>query len=279
MTALSFAPPTSPKAAKTWPLWLGILLALSVLGALPATRQWFLAWDTRIAYWMNGLLGHSKGFDLFVAWLNGNKGDAAVIVVLFLFFAAHCCIPWDRRKVCEKAAYWVWVGATLMLLVVVVRVAERVFDRDSPARVLEGWFDLKKVYRVHTRVGSGRCFPSGHAVAFFYFAILATRRFPWLGLPLLAASLALPLSRLMSGAHWASDVYLVSLALAGLYAAVCYETSIVKMSRWGEVLLGGLWHAAEHRRQRRFPDRVGAAWAEFLSDTPAPQSVNVKDRE
>lgn len=233
--------PSLPRGRRTWPVWGAILVFLLALAALPPTRSAILACDVAIARWLNGFLGHSRGFDLFIAWLNTRKGDATVIGCLAFVFLAQSCIPWKRPEVLRKLAFWAWVGVVFLLVYQSQEVFEGTIRRDSPGQTLDGWFSLNAVYHVKTRVANRTCFPSGHAMAYFFFAIMAFRRYRRIGLFLLAVATVIPLTRMMTGGHWASDTYLATVPLAGFFAALAYETPVARLQGWIEVVLNKCW--------------------------------------
>lgn len=231
--------PPLARVRRTLPVCLGVVTSLLVLAAVPATRQWILAWDVRCAYWMNGLLGHYRLFDVFVARLNGKAGDAVVVLCLSLVGLAQVCIPWNRQDVCQKLAFWGWVGLAFCIAYVLQELAEHVCRRESPGGVLENWFNLTTRYHIATRVRDTKCFPSGHALGYFFFALVAFRRYRRRGLFFMILGVLMMATRMTTGAHWFSDIYLSSLPIAALAAALAYETPVLRVNRWLEFALSG----------------------------------------
>lgn len=266
MPAQETGSPRQPHVRKTWLLCLGILTFLSVLADIPLTRQWILTWDVRTAYWLNGLLGHNRHFDIFIARLNGKAGDTVVVVCLALLGLVQICFPWNHREVCQKCAFWGWVGLAFCLPYLLQELAEYMVHRQSPGRVLEGWFNLTAVYHVQTRVRSTSCFPSGHAMAYFFFAIMAVRRYRRTGLFLVVLCTLIPATRIMTGGHWFSDTYLSALPIAAFAAALAYETPLARVNRWLEVALDGCWHTAAHCRQDGLGASAREAWGRFRAE-------------
>ena len=252
---------------KTWPWILGLLACLLVAALIPQTQGWLLSWDEAISKWFNGLLGHSRAFDILVAGLNTKAGNLFLILSFLCFFLIHSCYQWDRRAVCRKVAFWGWVSLLCVLLYQGQRVLALAFDRDSPGQALEGWFNLRKVYDIKAKVTNTHSFPSGYSMALFFAGFMALRRSLKAGSILLAVTVFVSMTQIMAGRHWASDVILGSVPIALFFAALFYETRTRRLLDLFEYLMDGLWHVFHARRRRNLLDRLAGAWAEMLSDT------------
>ncbi|HBF34913.1 TPA: hypothetical protein DDW35_10170 [Candidatus Sumerlaeota bacterium] len=250
----------------TWPIYLVICLVFAVLAKTPATWQVIFEWDKQGAYFFNHMLGHSKSFDLFIAYFNSKMGDISVFAFLGLFFLIHSLIPFERKSICQKLAFWGWVGVIFIITQILQNKCENMIDRRSAGGALPDWFDLKTVYHLKTRVGSGASFPSGHVVSTLFFTLMAFRRgYRGGGILLFGLLIVLSITRMMSGAHWPTDI-VGSLPLAALWAALSYETPVVNCNRWLEMFLNGIWYAFQNRRAGPLTTRIATAWKAFLTN-------------
>ena len=74
-----------------------------------------------------------------------------------------------------------------------------------------------------------------------FFAFMAVRRYRRIGTLLLVIAAVVPVTRMMTGGHWASDTYLGTLPLAGFFAALAYETPMARLQGWIEAVLSRFW--------------------------------------
>lgn len=272
---------------KTWPWILGFLICLLGIAFVPATQNTLLAYDDQITRWFNGLLGHSRSFDVFVGGLNSKAGDLIVVLSFLSFFAVNSCYRWNRREVCSRLAFWCWVSVLFILLYQGQRVFEAAFDRDSPGKAIEGWFNLKQAYGIKVKYNNSHSYPSGHSMAYYFVAFMALRRSLRTGLILLTVALIVPTTRIMTGAHWASDIFLGAVPISCLFAALFYETRVRRLRELFEYILDGFWHIGLTRQRRNLHDRIVGAWAELLDEVPRKKRqsatrvipVAVKDAE
>lgn len=257
---------------KTWPWILGALACLLIAVFIPAVQSSILAYDDQITRWFNRLLGHNRSFDVLVGGLNSKAGDLIVVLCFLIFFLIHSCYNWNQRDVCEKLAFWAWVSVLFIVLYQGQRVFEAAFDRDSPGKVIEGWFNIKQVYGIKVKYSNTHSYPSGHSMAYYFVAFMALRRSLRTGAILLVVALVVPTTRIMTGAHWASDIFLGALPISLFFAALFYETRVRKLRNFFEHILDGIWYIVLTRKRRSLYDRVAAAWTELLSAVPSKQA-------
>lgn len=196
--------------------WKKLALFHIIAAILVASFFWgpvrglWLALDHAAFYALNG----SVAGDGFWAWLaafaNSKLYDvlsAAFLVLILLGFAFYGWFRGDRFD--RRLAAMIFVGLYMLVMTYTRRkygVFE--FDRDSPSRVLEPFYDLRETFPdMRPKTSAGSTFPGVHGVSMvIYIGLLwhfAGRR---LGLLALAAAPLFVVPRIIGGAHWLSDI-------------------------------------------------------------------------
>ena len=253
------------KFITTWYWILAFLLALLVVALLPSSQKVLLDLDAYYARYFNNLMGKSKHFDLMVGRLNYQKGDVFVAIMFILFFLVHGFMGKNKTEIKNRLAFWGWAGVLFLILYQGQRIVEGVFNRDSPSKVFDDWINIKELYGIKAKVSNSHCYPSGHAMAYYFTAFLALRRYSRAGWTLLLIALTVPTTRIMTGAHWPSDIFLGSLPISLLIAAVCYETGIRQTYGWSEKVVDVVWALPPLLKMERFNLRLRAAWATLVN--------------
>lgn len=173
--------------APTRELWdrLDLAIFLGLNETLSAGPVWQTLWA----------LANHRGFDITVA---------VVYVALFLHFSFSD----QQRFVRERLAAGCFIALYTFLVLELSRNFVFTFDRMSPTLVVDGALRLSQLVPwANPKDFSGSSFPGDHAIALAIFTTViwfyAGRRY---GLTSLAIALPCILPRLISGAHWASDV-------------------------------------------------------------------------
>ena len=191
-------------------------------------QQALQLWDVTIARYFNSFVGQNLTFDTYLSALNSSVGDKVVVSGILLMFVVHVFAGKDPDEFYRRAAFWTWVGGLFIVTYQYQRLIEEIVARPSPSYVLDDWNNLKRIYGSNVKVGNRDSFPSGHAAAYFFFAFMAVRRYRSMALLLLLLAVVLPITRVMTGAHWTSDIYLGSVPLALLLSALAYETKLYR---------------------------------------------------
>jgi membrane-associated phospholipid phosphatase len=237
-----------------------------VLALMPATLPTVIAWDIKSARLLNSLLGHNRMIDLVIAGLNSKAGDAAVFIAFGIFFMVHSFRQRESSERFRRLSFWIWASIIFIFIFQAQRLLEGSFSRDSPGKELDGWINLKKLYGVPAKVSNSHSYPSGHATAYYFFAFIALRYYRIIGFSLLLAAIALPITRVATGAHWTSDILFGSIPIAALVAALSTETWVRKIQRI-EKALKDIWFVTTTRHQRPISIRLRSAWREFLASS------------
>ena len=202
---------------------LALLLVASWL--TPATRQLWDGFDLAVFRLLNDSLALGHGWQMFWAVANYRALDLLPAALILAVFVASI---WGRPRDVQNQR-WALLGVLAAVLIFVPPLMELVvhetlhYSRPSPTLMLDDTLRLSQlVPSIKAKDASPACFPGDHA-----FVLLTVTSFFWyvgrrrdaLLATLIAAMFALP--RLVSGAHWATDVLIgggTAALLAGSWA-------------------------------------------------------------
>lgn len=269
-------PELPARRRRTWPIFLGLLVVVFLVFSLSATDRWIDYLDMVIARGANTALGLSRTFDMALAILNSKVGDAAVGMAFIVFVLMHVFAGHAREEKAKRLAFWGWVAITFIVFYQCQRLLENFFDRDSPGKVLSGWRSLKRMYGFNARVENTHSFPSGHATAQWLFALMALRAYRRVGTGLVVVALILPSTRILTGAHWPSDILLGSIPLAAFASAVAYETPFITIYYALCRVLSNFAFVYGTGKRRSLANRIRGAYREFM--LPEPSDVDRMER-
>lgn len=254
---------------RTWP-WIAALVALLMaLSAIPAIHGFVIGLDHRVAWAANSVLGHNRVLDMCLGLLNSKFGDMGIVLFLLWIFTMHIRRGSDGQERARRLAFWIWVSAVFLVFYLGQHMLETFFDRDGPGKAFADWKNLRKLYGWNYKMINSHSYPSGHATAYWVFAFMALRAYRGMGNILLAMAAVLPSTRLITGAHWLSDIVLGSIPLAALVSALAYETRIAKVYYRLLPIAGDLLPSASQGASRSLVHRLRAAYRAFmLKDEP-----------
>ena len=154
--------------------------------------------DHQIFFAINGLAGKIHFLDSF--------GIAMAQILIFVFIGLVVGVWWFKDR-SLKRNLWIAFLSALVSRVFIVEVIKRIVDRPRPFEV------ILSVHKLLVDEGSGKSFPSGHAVIFFSiaFAFWSTKWF-W---PLFTLAVIGSVARIFVGVHYPSDVLIGALIGAG----------------------------------------------------------------
>lgn len=195
---------------------LGVLLLGSWLWCYPNAvyHGIWLQIDKSCFYFFNELLVLSKGFTYFVALVNLRAFDVlAFAAMLFIYFDYY------RKSNVEGKRWLFCIGIAMLLSAVIIKQVDRLLpiDRVSASVYFDSlyhnvnWVSQLSGWPAKDRAGSS--FPSDHGMMLLIFSVymwkyLGHRAF-FKGL---AVFIIFSMPRIMSGAHWFSDIYVGSLS-------------------------------------------------------------------
>ncbi len=219
---------------KQWnpPVLIGAVVATCILGL-----SWFIpgpwrdAWDAVddfTFFFLNGMLADNQPMAVFWALANNRAFDLAPALIFLALFWRYMAAGGPQERVLERVTgcglFVVYVViATQLLDQLVLNVA-----RVSPSLVMEPAHRISEMVPwMRTKDSSLHSFPGDHGTVSIMFSICLIhcfgKRAAWWGIGLILLSI---LPRMVSGAHWLTDVTVGSLLVALLPMAVVFATPL-----------------------------------------------------
>jgi membrane-associated phospholipid phosphatase len=200
---------------------LSIILLLNLLGVLiVASWHWelLLPWsviDDGIFFFFNQFVGSEyPRWDELLALLNTRYFDGLAFALMALMFVY--AIYLDKRP--QRWLRWFGIGFTMLFTAGVLALFTLRgihYEHVSPTLFYDHAHRLTDVVSIPTKDSSGNSFPGDHGLMLMVFAAFMLRfaqsRVAWLSV---AFVVLLSAPRIMVGAHWFSDIYMGSLAIA-----------------------------------------------------------------
>lgn len=173
---------------------------------------WNIA-DRSVFEFFNQRLYPVSGFTWLVAVTNVRIFDLAAMLAMGLVFACYFLkeTPEGRHRLFCVFLFMVLFAVAVKLLCNLIP-----FDRRSPTKEFAGINLVSKLVSFPLKVkdGSNSCFPGDHGVMLLIFSFVMLR---YLGVRAFTAAMAVfavfSLPRIMSGAHWFSDVAVGSVSV------------------------------------------------------------------
>lgn len=192
---------------------LGVALFLSWY--LPVNHGFWFAIDKSIFYFFNNLVAESRAFLYLVAFTNFRAFEAVAFLIMAVIFFLYF------RKKDAKGKRWMFaMGITMLLSIILVKLVDNRLGIDRLSA--SAYFDslhghvnfVSKMTGWHVKDRSATSFPGDHGMCLLIFTsfmgrYLGKKAF-WSGL---AVFLLFSLPRIMSGAHWFTDVAVGSLSI------------------------------------------------------------------
>ena len=229
---------------------LGGLIAIS-WAALPDHGPWD-QWELAVFHLVNGWLGQAQWWADLVAVTNNRLFDLAVLSCMGLILSLLlACGRAGRRRL-------VAMGIVMLLGALVINQFGHLLpvSRPSPTLTVADALRVTQLSAIPTKDSSSDSFPGDHALFLMIFAGFALRHLPrWAGVTALLMVPLFSAPRILSGAHWLTDVYVGALSLTLLCLPLLLLTGL------SDALIG--WIA------RRLPRLPGWQW--LAGKTPVSQ--------
>lgn len=185
---------------------VGIALFLSWY--LPGNSGFWFELDKGVFFFFNHLLGQSQAFLYFVAFTNLRPFDVvAFLFMLGIFYSYY------RKQDIKGKCWMLAMGVTMLVTAVIAKQFDLFLNMERPSA--SKFFTLMgdSVLRVSELSGwpakdwSSSSFPGDHGMFLLIFSFFMFRYFGWRAFAKSAAVvLVFSLPRIMSGAHWVTDI-------------------------------------------------------------------------
>ena len=123
---------------RTWPWFLGAIIALTAAAVYPPFFHALLAWDESLARWCNSIVGRNHMIDIIVSLINTDLGDFVIILFIAGLFAWHAFSPSDPAERNDRIAFWTFTTLAFIALYGFLGPLEGSIGRDSPGRGAAG---------------------------------------------------------------------------------------------------------------------------------------------
>lgn len=195
----------------------------------PVTRIFWDGMDAAFFKMINGSLSLGKPWQLFWAFANHKLADWVEDVVILAFFALHIRRAAKGLRP-RKGAELLFCALYIALIIYFVnRMLFRKYleiPRESPTLVFDSSIRLSELIPwLRIKDDSPRCFPGDHATTAILFAASYFYYSGWkrgIFAAIYAAFLCMP--RLITGAHWLSDVIIGSGSIALFFLSWAFCT-------------------------------------------------------
>ena len=200
---------------------------------VPMTRQLWDVVDSGVFLTLNGLLVGHEGWQQLFAWLNSRYADWMFEGIVISVYLIHCIFkgPVSRKERIFQMIFLLLYVAAIQIFVnkiLCFKILE--ISRLSPSLVLPVSVDLSVFPLPNNKTFSYNSFPADHALSLFmaaFFAWSHFRRPIAVGCTIFYTFLVLP--RLMSGAHWFSDVLFSGIGFAAIAWSLVMMTPLYSL--------------------------------------------------
>ena len=192
-----------------------LILTLNLLGVL-LFFSWFHAdansfWpvvDKNVFFTFNQMLGENEAFRYLVAFTNLRFFDVFGFLAMFMVFLFHF-VKMDKTH----RRWMICMGVTMLLTAVIAKQFNMTFDFDRPSPTLhftalgENVLYVSKLTDWPAKDWSKSCFPGDHGMCLIIFCVYMLRYFGVKSFLIgLVITVLFSMPRVMSGAHWVSDI-------------------------------------------------------------------------
>lgn len=187
----------------------GILLFLSWY--LPVDHGWWAVPDHEVFFFFNTAIAGNHSLAVFIAVINNRLFDLAALLLMGLVYYAAF-----RKQDSAGKRRLIMAGVVMVISAVLINQAGQAipFNRLSPTLTLDSAHRVSEITGIFTKDASKSSFPGDHGLMLMIFAAFVWR---YTGFRYFAAAVLLvvifSLPRIMSGAHWFSDIMDGSLSL------------------------------------------------------------------
>ena len=186
--------------------------------------------DLKIFYFLNGFIESSKTSQIFWALLNSRLADLIPAILIFILLLSY--IKDTNIQITLERILLIIFFISLAALVIVIFKSLIFYDIDrlSPSLVIDTSVKLRdKVPWAYPKDESQASFPGDHATVLLlcvlFFKYFSTKKMTYLSICIL---LFFMMPRLVSGAHWFTDIIIGSTIITSTFYAFFVKTPLVK---------------------------------------------------
>ena len=172
------------------------------------TREWWDNLDKLVFFTLNGWIADSTNAQVFWGLANNRLADSVpglLLIGLFLIYAfSH-----QRAFLVERAALFLFMILYIPIVMLLFKKSILLdFDRQSPSLILEPVYRLSELAAwTKPKDASGNSFPGDHSTVMVFWTGFLIYFAGWrIGMASFIVALLFVLPRMVSGAHWATDV-------------------------------------------------------------------------
>jgi len=219
-----------------------LIAAFAVTAVVAAS--WFIpgpwrdAWDwldAGVFFTLNGMLKDNQPMAVFWALANNRAFDLVPALIFLVLFWRYMSYGGGEDRTLERVSA---CGLFVIYVLLSTQVLERItinFPRDSPSLVLDPAFRITEMVDwLPSKDSATQSFPGDHGTVSIMFSACLIHCFGlravWYGIGLVLLS---TLPRLVSGAHWFTDIAVGSVVLALPILALTFATPLhAKLVSW-----------------------------------------------
>jgi membrane-associated phospholipid phosphatase len=205
---------------------LAAILLVALLNMNPTVHNAIINVDTLVALRMNSLVGINPIFDRILAWLSTRIGDAFVLIGIYILFFFHSLCGIKLDEIIRRLSFWLWVGILCLITYEILCTPMCTVMRDTPLLALHQFKNLQTIYGFTFHSCPTNSFPSGHGLAYIFFAMMAWKKYFRISLVLWCLAIIMLSLRLIVGLHWLSDIIFGSVFLSLLVVALVDDTPL-----------------------------------------------------
>jgi membrane-associated phospholipid phosphatase len=216
---------------------LGLLTVILAFWAFPASHKVCSFLDYEAFAILNQGLLSDRIWQILWGYLNHpNETWMNIIAMLAINLIGICTVPKTERRRAILLFIYCWISFQLILF-----ITHKVFcdwleiQRHSPSIVIKPWVVLSEALNIpNIKVYSNSSFPAGHVLVLIYWwQFLRSYAKPWVRYLGLFTVILLTLPRMISGAHWLSDI-IFTIVYANVWFYIANYAASLSHLYWGK---------------------------------------------
>jgi membrane-associated phospholipid phosphatase len=263
------------------PMVLSILIALIFLNLNQSMHAAVTNWDVQVAIVSNSIMGHNPRFDQSLGWLNSRAADAVILSLMAALFVIHSLKALTFQELIDRLSFWWWVATICIATYIVICATEHLYCRPIPCEALPQLSDVRVLYGIPVHASALNSYPSGHGLAYTFFALMALyRRFYRMSFLIMSFGTIMLSTRMILGMHWFSDIFFgslpLSLVLSSLAFVKPFSSSYFPLNQFTRLALTSvardIWPLSTDTRKQFDRDQM-----KVLVESECLRDVSIKD--